>query len=99
MDKLVKIEAETLMGNTFKTYFVDLVVNGSHGNLRSFENVNEARAFAREYADANGPLRVVDETYAQSVLDNFRAQGAAQAAIYKAKAEAAVQRATKRAYG
>jgi hypothetical protein len=84
--KFLKIEAQTLMGNTFPTYFVDLVVNGSHGNLRATEDKHDARKWASEYAVAHG-LRVDDETYVAEVQAYYKARDAAAAARYSSMSD------------
>ncbi len=65
-EKYISIEQQTLMGDTWQTYFVDLVTvaadgHKSHSNIRSVTNVHLARQIARELARAI-PSRVDDET-------------------------------------
>jgi hypothetical protein len=64
-DKYVAIEAQTLMGDSRPTYFVDIVNVkegvANHGNLRSCDDVHLARQIARDVASVV-PCRVVDET-------------------------------------
>ena len=52
------IEKTTVLEETRPSYFVDLVENGSAGNLRCFDYRHEAFAFARELAVKLGGLRI-----------------------------------------
>jgi hypothetical protein len=66
-ENCIRIESETLLGDTHKTHFVDYVstVVAADGkpvtateNLRSVRDIHEAHKIAREYADKFG-LRVM----------------------------------------
>jgi hypothetical protein len=65
VDKYISIEAQQLMGDSYATYFVDMVNVNSSGasraNLRSVTNVHLARKIARDVAKMV-PCRVCDET-------------------------------------
>lgn len=62
----VSIEAQTLMSDSYRTYFVDVVSiapdgHASRSNIRSVTDVHLARQIARDIAKAV-PCEVKDET-------------------------------------
>lgn len=98
----IKIEAQTIGTNAFPTYFVELMTIADSGttakNLLKTEDKDEARTYARSYADQH-MLRVQDETLVQEMVAAYKARGYVADAKYKAMATAALERSIDRAYG
>jgi len=99
----VRIEAQSIGTNAFSTYFVELLNVAGAGTtplqtLLVTEDKDEARAFARNYADEHF-LRVEDETLVQEAVAAFKARGYVAEAKYKAMASASLERSIERAYG
>lgn len=98
----IKIETQTLGTNPFPTFFVELLTIDDKGTtaetLLKTEDKDEARTFARTYADLH-VLRVEDETLVQEMVAAYKARGYVADAKYKAMATASLERSIMRAHG